>query len=126
MKLVFLSERAKKKCSISTPFWRYIVDSCEMFARLHLRYTWLGPFFYKGFQSLQTCKIVDPPYFCQGPFVIFLQEKNKNIRNRQRSNNVSCSLVQKRSLSPFNFGLISRVSKVFVWKKNRAILTPKI
>ena len=48
-----------------------------MTARPNLRYTRLGPFFYKGFQSLQTCKIVAPPYFSQGAFVIFLQGKIK-------------------------------------------------
>ena len=86
VKLVFRSQRAKKKCSISTPFWKYIVVSCKMTARLNLRYIWLGPFFYKGFQSLQTCKIVDPPYFSQGPFVIFLQGKIKilEINNKAK------------------------------------------
>ena len=56
-----------------------------MTARLNLRFTWLGPFFYKGFQSLQTRKIVDPPYFSQGPFVIFLQGKIKILEMNNKA-----------------------------------------
>lgn len=125
VKLVFRSQRAKKKCSISTPFWKYIVVSCKMTARLNLRYIWLGPFFYKGFQSLQTCKIVDPPYFSQGPFVIFLQGKIKILEINEKAI-MSAVLWCKNDHCHLSI-LAWLAEKKSILKKNlRAILTPRI
>ena len=125
VKLVFRSQRAKKKCSISTPFWRYVVISCKMTARLNLRYIWLGPFFYKGFQSLQTCKIVDPPYFSQGPFVIFLQGKIKILEINEKAI-MSAVLWCKNDHCHLSI-LAWLAEKKSILKKNlRAILTPRI
>ena len=125
VKLVFRSQRAKKKCSISTPFWRYVVIICKMTARLNLRYTRLGPFFYKGFQSLQTCKIVDPPYFSQGPFVIFLQGKIKILEINEKAI-MSAVLWCKNDHCHLSI-LAWLAEKKSILKKNlRAILTPRI
>ena len=125
VKLVFRSQRAKKKCSISTPFWKYIVVSCKMTARLNLRYIWLGSFFYKGFQSLQTCKIVDPPYFSQGPFVIFLQGKIKILEINEKAI-MSAVLWCKNDHCHLSI-LAWLAEKKSILKKNlRAILTPRI
>ena len=125
VKLVFRSQRAKKKCSISTPFWKYIVVSCKMTARLNLRYIWLGPFFYKGFQSLQTCKIVDPPYFSQRPFVIFLQGKIKILEINEKAI-MSAVLWCKNDHCHLSI-LAWLAEKKSILKKNlRAILTPRI
>ena len=130
VKLVFRSQRAKKKCSISTPFWRYVVISCKMTARLNLRYTRLGPFFYKGFQSLQTCKIVDPPYFSQGPFVIFLQEKIKILEINNKAKmlavlwckkdhchlSILAWLAEKKSISNFLYACPIRINQTLPTK----------
>ena len=130
VKLVFRSQRAKKKCSISTPFWKYIVVSCKMTARLNLRYIWLGPFFYKGFQSLQTCKIVDPPYFPQGPFVIFLQGKIKILEINNKAKmlavlwckkdhchlSILAWLAEKKSISNFLYACPIRINQTFPTK----------
>lgn len=130
VKLVFRSQRAKKKCSISTPFWRYVVISCKMTARLNLRYTRLGPFFYKGFQSLQTCKIVDPPYFSQGPFVIFLQGKIKILEINNKAKmlavlwckkdhchlSILAWLAEKKSISNFLYACPIRINQTLPTK----------
>ena len=125
VKLVFRSQRAKKKCSISTPFWKYIVVSCKMTARLNLRYIWLGPFFYKGFQSLQTCKIVDPPYFSQGPFVIFLQGKIKILEINEKAI-MSAVLWCKNDHCHLSILAWLAEKKSSLKKNLRAILTPRI
>ena len=125
VKLVFRSQRAKKKCSISTPFWKYIVVCCKMTARLNLRYIWLGPFFYKGFQSLQTCKIVDPPYFSQGPLVIFLQGKIKILEINEKA--IMSAVIWCKNDHCHLSILAWLAEKKSILKKNlRAILTPRI